>query len=388
MAVESTNYIAGLDPTKPDGSAPKSEGDDNFRLVKTVLTHCFAGFPGEVLIAGSEAQGATTNDYVVTISPAPASIKANTIIIFKANHANTGASTLKIGSLSAVAIQNPEGSALRANAITNGCMVVVVCDGTNYRLLAGNSQAVYDYVDQAQFQSSLPSQASNAGKFLKTDGTNASWQSALQQVSSSPGSNIGPIYLPGTGVMEWSGSAYVQVYSKSSIGLSNVDNTSDANKPISTATQTALNSKANLSGAAFSGGISAPVVTSGGVVQAGNGTAYLGADGNIVGAAWGSNLFDYIAGQISTRQPTGNYAVSRDTHIYGLTWNGTSPGINIDNAVQQTFWTTGNFDPGTKQAAGNYPTSNVATGRIHFEFDGNNNVRLYIDAIQLAVWTI
>lgn len=35
--------------------------------------------------------------------------------------------------------------------------------------------------------------------------------------------------------------------SKSQIGLSNVDNTSDANKPISTATQTALNLKADSS---------------------------------------------------------------------------------------------------------------------------------------------
>jgi hypothetical protein len=31
------------------------------------------------------------------------------------------------------------------------------------------------------------------------------------------------------------------------VGLSNVDNTSDASKPISTATQTALNGKANSS---------------------------------------------------------------------------------------------------------------------------------------------
>lgn len=34
---------------------------------------------------------------------------------------------------------------------------------------------------------------------------------------------------------------------KADVGLSNVDNTSDANKPISTATQTALNAKANAS---------------------------------------------------------------------------------------------------------------------------------------------
>lgn len=39
------------------------------------------------------------------------------------------------------------------------------------------------------------------------------------------------------------------------VGLGNVDNTSDANKPVSTAQQTALNLKANLSGATFTGNV-------------------------------------------------------------------------------------------------------------------------------------
>jgi hypothetical protein len=44
--------------------------------------------------------------------------------------------------------------------------------------------------------------------------------------------------------------------SKSMVGLSNVDNTSDANKPVSTATQTALNAKANLANPTFTGTVS------------------------------------------------------------------------------------------------------------------------------------
>jgi len=42
---------------------------------------------------------------------------------------------------------------------------------------------------------------------------------------------------------------------KAHVGLSNVDDTSDANKPISTATQTALDAKASLSGAIFTGSV-------------------------------------------------------------------------------------------------------------------------------------
>lgn len=50
---------------------------------------------------------------------------------------------------------------------------------------------------------------------------------------------------------------------RTNIGLGNVDNTSDANKPVSTATQTALNLKANLSGPAFTGVPTAPTATGG-----------------------------------------------------------------------------------------------------------------------------
>lgn len=45
---------------------------------------------------------------------------------------------------------------------------------------------------------------------------------------------------------------------KSQVGLSNVDNTSDANKPVSTAQQTALDLKANLASPAFSGNPTVP----------------------------------------------------------------------------------------------------------------------------------
>jgi hypothetical protein len=48
---------------------------------------------------------------------------------------------------------------------------------------------------------------------------------------------------------------------KSMVGLGNVDNTSDANKPVSTATQTALDAKASLSGATFTGAVSGTSLT-------------------------------------------------------------------------------------------------------------------------------
>lgn len=50
----------------------------------------------------------------------------------------------------------------------------------------------------------------------------------------------------GTTAQYYRGDKTFQTLDKSAVGLSNVDNTSDANKPISTATQTALNAKQNL----------------------------------------------------------------------------------------------------------------------------------------------
>lgn len=64
---------------------------------------------------------------------------------------------------------------------------------------------------------------------------------ALQAVAPGTSGNV----LKSTG-SAWSSAAL----SKSDVGLSNVDNTSDSGKPISTATQTALNGKASISGSA------------------------------------------------------------------------------------------------------------------------------------------
>lgn len=49
----------------------------------------------------------------------------------------------------------------------------------------------------------------------------------------------------GTTAQYWRGDKTFQTLDKNAVGLSNVDNTSDANKPISNATQTALNGKQN-----------------------------------------------------------------------------------------------------------------------------------------------
>jgi hypothetical protein len=67
-----------------------------------------------------------------------------------------------------------------------------------------------------------------------------------------------PPIAAGTTADYWRGDKSWQTLNKSAVGLGAVDNTSDANKPVSAATQTALNLKANLASPAFSGNPTAP----------------------------------------------------------------------------------------------------------------------------------
>jgi hypothetical protein len=60
----------------------------------------------------------------------------------------------------------------------------------------------------------------------------------------------------GTTSQYYRGDKSWQTLDKTAVGLSNVDNTTDANKPVSTATQTALNLKANLASPTFTGTVS------------------------------------------------------------------------------------------------------------------------------------
>lgn len=67
----------------------------------------------------------------------------------------------------------------------------------------------------------------------------------------------------GTTAQYWRGDKSWQTLNSAAVGLGNVSNTSDANKPVSTATQTALDLKANLASPALTGVPTAPTATAG-----------------------------------------------------------------------------------------------------------------------------
>lgn len=189
MALESVTYIADLTVTNPTTTDPKSQGDDHLRNIKTAAKNSIAGFTGMVLVTGTEAQGSTINDYTVTLSTAPAAYTASVLVLFKATHTNTSTCTLQINALGTKTLKDTNGNALQAGSITSGSSYLAFYDGTDFFLLNGlfygltqslgdssTKYATTAFVANTSFSTNLPAQTSNEGRFLQTDGTNASWQ--------------------------------------------------------------------------------------------------------------------------------------------------------------------------------------------------------------------
>ena len=98
----------------------------------------------------------------------------------------------------------------------------------------------------------LPAQTGQANKYLQTDGTNSSWDAISLSTADITGTL--PVLNGGTGVTTSTGTGSVVLSTspalttptgivKNDVGLGNVDNTSDADKPVSTAQATAIGLK-------------------------------------------------------------------------------------------------------------------------------------------------
>jgi hypothetical protein len=141
MPLETGSYLANLVPTNPTPADPKSFGDDHLRLIKQTLLNSFAGFPGMVIVTGTETQGATASNYTVTVSPAPSAYMASMLVVFKSAHANTGAATVQVNTLGTKPLLAVDGTALKPGDIENGGFVAAFYDGTSFYLVSGNDRA-------------------------------------------------------------------------------------------------------------------------------------------------------------------------------------------------------------------------------------------------------
>lgn len=83
------------------------------------------------------ADAGAANAYAITLSPALTGHVTGMPIYFKAANANTGASTINVNGLGAIAIKKHGALALAAGDIAAGQIVGVAYDGTNYQILGG-----------------------------------------------------------------------------------------------------------------------------------------------------------------------------------------------------------------------------------------------------------
>jgi hypothetical protein len=116
-------------------------------------------------------------------------------------------------------------------------------DGTlasNSDTLYPSQKAVKTYVDTSVASATIPDATNTVKGKLKLTGD----LGGTADSPTVPGlASKEPLITPGTAGQYFSGNKTFQNLDKNAVGLSNVDNTSDANKPVSTATQTALNAK-------------------------------------------------------------------------------------------------------------------------------------------------
>ena len=153
MTVETASYISQLDPTFPASGDQKSEGDNHLRLVKSVLKTQFPNF-------GTAAMNATTTElnYMVGV----------TSLVQNQLNTLTSAKAAKSGD-----------TYTGAHDFT-GATPTVPTQATGDATTKAASTA---FVSATAFNAALPGQTGSAGKFVTTDGTNASWGSVAGVIS-------------------------------------------------------------------------------------------------------------------------------------------------------------------------------------------------------------
>lgn len=171
MGLEAATNVGDLVTTNPATSDDISAGDDHIRLTKTALRQSFAGFAGAVIVTGTD--GGSANTYTLTPTTALLAYGTKMVAVFAPAATNTSASTLNISGLGTKSVKSSTGSALTSGDLVSGSVYAAIYNGTEFRLVSPTQ----NYIEQLSFSSELPAQAGNSGKFLTTDGTNASWAS-------------------------------------------------------------------------------------------------------------------------------------------------------------------------------------------------------------------
>ena len=136
MALETGNYINDLVITNPTSTDPKSQGDDQIRLLKTVLKETINGFTGAAFVVSADTGTAT--GHVLTPPTALVSYTPGLCLLYKAGVTNTGAITVNVSGLGVKSIKTMAGADPTAGDIVAGYQMIVSYDGTNFVMIAGS----------------------------------------------------------------------------------------------------------------------------------------------------------------------------------------------------------------------------------------------------------
>lgn len=145
MTVETASYISQLDPTYPAAGDPKSEGDNHLRLLKNVLKTQFPSF-GTTAITATAAEV----NYLVGVT---SGVQAQISTLDTGKASKSGALYTGTHDFTAAALTVP--TQTTGDATTKAASTA--------------------FVAATAFNAALPGQTGNAGKFVTTDGANASW---------------------------------------------------------------------------------------------------------------------------------------------------------------------------------------------------------------------
>lgn len=206
--------------------SPYPDPNDPTKLVRDVKAHTWRY---------ADDSGAA-NAYVVAFSPT-ATITEGLMLVIKAAHANSGASTLAVDGAAPIAIQKEGGLALVGGEILSGEIFIVVFDGTHYQmpatalqarkinttapltgggdLTADRTLAISNFTGDSGLggaKGAVPAPAAGdaaAGKFLKADGT---WSVPLDSSPNTGVYSLAGITIDGGGSVPSTGTkGFIQV---------------------------------------------------------------------------------------------------------------------------------------------------------------------------------
>lgn len=194
MALETATYIDGLVATNPTGLDPKSQGDDHIRLLKSTIKATLPNITGAVTATQAELNildGATLSTAElnvldgVTASTAELNILAGVTATAAELNVLDGitSSTAELNILDGVTVTASDLNTVTTRALKAGDTYTGAHDFTGATVNAAtqtvgdstNKVATTAFVAATALSTALPGQTGNAGKFVTTDGTNATW---------------------------------------------------------------------------------------------------------------------------------------------------------------------------------------------------------------------